>query len=184
MLMEKSPEAFRTIREVAEDMDLPQHVLRFWESRFPQIRPLKRAGGRRYYRPDDIDRLRLIKRLLYEEGYTIRGVQKLFREQGAQTLIHEMSTEFAQPLDPARASNPGAGEDDGAYGEALEAPGGEGEPALGEPVQAFPDQRAEAAPLPVARPTLSARDVDTLKGVLADIREAQRVLAQAKAPKE
>src|SRR6202020_2177650 len=75
--MEKSPEAYRTIREVADSLDLPQHVLRFWETRFPQIRPLKRAGGRRYYRPDDIERLRLIKRLLYDEGYTIKGVQAL-----------------------------------------------------------------------------------------------------------
>ena len=67
-------------------MDLPQHVLRFWETRFPQIRPLKRAGGRRYYRPEDIERLRLIRRLLYDEGYTIKGVQKLFKEQGVQAL--------------------------------------------------------------------------------------------------
>src|SRR5271165_4217010 len=85
---EKGPEAYRTIREVADSMDLPQHVLRFWETRFPQIRPLKRAGGRRYYRPDDIERLRLIKRLLYDEGYTIKGVQKLFKEQGAQALTN------------------------------------------------------------------------------------------------
>ena len=84
--MEKSPEAYRTIREVADSLDLPQHVLRFWETRFPQIRPLKRAGGRRYYRPEDIERLRLIKRLLYDEGYTIKGVQKLFKEQGVQAL--------------------------------------------------------------------------------------------------
>ena len=84
--MEKSPEAFRTISEVANTIDLPQHVLRFWETRFPQIRPLKRAGGRRYYRPDDVERLRLIKRLLYDEGYTIKGVQKLFKEQGVQAL--------------------------------------------------------------------------------------------------
>ena len=84
--MEKSPEAYRTIREVANSLDLPQHVLRFWETRFPQIRPLKRAGGRRYYRPDDIERLRIIKRLLYDEGYTIKGVQKLFKEQGVQAL--------------------------------------------------------------------------------------------------
>jgi DNA-binding transcriptional MerR regulator len=84
--IEKSPEAYRTIREVADSLDLPQHVLRFWETRFPQIRPLKRAGGRRYYRPDDIERLRLIKRLLYDEGYTIKGVQKLFKEQGVQAL--------------------------------------------------------------------------------------------------
>ena len=82
--MEKSPEAYRTIREVADSLDLPQHVLRFWETRFPQIRPFKRAGGRRYYRPDDIERLRLIKRLLYDEGYTIKGVQKLFKEQGVR----------------------------------------------------------------------------------------------------
>ena len=84
--LEKSPEAYRTIREVADALDLPQHVLRFWETRFPQIRPLKRAGGRRYYRPDDIERLRLIRRLLYDEGYTIKGVQKLFKEQGVQAL--------------------------------------------------------------------------------------------------
>ena len=84
--IEKGPEAYRTIREVADSMDLPQHVLRFWETRFPQIRPLKRAGGRRYYRPDDIERLKLIRRLLYDEGYTIKGVQKLFKEQGVQAL--------------------------------------------------------------------------------------------------
>ena len=84
---EKSPEAYRTIREVADSLDLPQHVLRFWETRFPQIRPLKRAGGRRYYRPDDIERLRLIKRLLYDEGYTIKGVQKLHREKGAKGFL-------------------------------------------------------------------------------------------------
>jgi DNA-binding transcriptional MerR regulator len=84
--IEKGPEAYRTIREVADSMDLPQHVLRFWETRFPQIRPLKRAGGRRYYRPEDIERLRLIRRLLYDEGYTIKGVQKLFKEQGVEAL--------------------------------------------------------------------------------------------------
>ena len=77
--MDKSPEAFRTISEVAEEMDLPQHVLRFWETRFPQIKPLKRGGGRRYYRPDDVDLLRAVKQLLYCEGYTIKCVQKLLR---------------------------------------------------------------------------------------------------------
>ena len=84
--MDKSPEAFRTISEVAEEMDLPQHVLRFWETRFPQIKPLKRGGGRRYYRPDDVDLLRAVKQLLYGEGYTIKGVQKLLREQGAASV--------------------------------------------------------------------------------------------------
>ena len=102
--IEKGPEAYRTIREVADSMDLPQHVLRFWETRFPQIRPLKRAGGRRYYRPDDIERLRLIRRLLYDEGYTIKGVQKLFKEQGVQAL----SSAAAEPAGAA-ASVKGAG---------------------------------------------------------------------------
>ncbi len=80
--MDKAPEAFRIISEVASELDVPQHVLRFWESRFAQIRPMKRGGGRRYYRPDDIDLLRGIRHLLYSEGYTIRGVQRLLREQG------------------------------------------------------------------------------------------------------
>lgn len=78
----KSPEAFRTISEAAEALDLPQHVLRFWETRFSQIKPMKRSGGRRYYRPNDIALLRGIRHLLYDEGYTIKGVQRILREQG------------------------------------------------------------------------------------------------------
>lgn len=85
--MEKSPDAFRTISEVADVLDLPQHVLRFWETRFSQIKPMKRGGGRRYYRPNDVDMLRGIKHLLYEEGYTIKGVQKLLRENGVQFAV-------------------------------------------------------------------------------------------------
>lgn len=80
--MEKAPDAFRTISEVADEVNVPQHVLRFWESRFAQIRPLKRGGGRRYYRPEDIDLLRGVRHLLYGEGYTIRGVQRILREEG------------------------------------------------------------------------------------------------------
>jgi DNA-binding transcriptional MerR regulator len=82
--MEKSPDAFRTISEVAELLETPAHVLRFWESRFPQIKPVKRAGGRRYYRPSDVDLLSGIRRLLHDEGLTIRGVQKILREQGVR----------------------------------------------------------------------------------------------------
>src|SRR5215831_21222163 len=78
----KAPEAFRTISEVALDLDVPQHVLRFWESRFAQVRPIKRAGGRRYYRPEDVDLLRGIRTLLYREGFTIKGAQKVMREKG------------------------------------------------------------------------------------------------------
>ncbi len=78
--VEKSAQAFRTISEVATELDVPQHVLRFWESKFSQVRPLKRGGGRRYYRPEDIDLLRRIRSLLYDDGYTIKGVQRLLKE--------------------------------------------------------------------------------------------------------
>lgn len=86
-MVEKGPEAFRTISEVAEDLDLPQHVLRFWETRFNQIKPLKRGGGRRYYRPDDVDLLCGIRLLLYGEGYTIKGVQRLLKEKGVAFIV-------------------------------------------------------------------------------------------------
>jgi DNA-binding transcriptional MerR regulator len=82
--MTKAALAFRTISEVSETLDVPQHVLRFWEGKFPQVKPLKRAGGRRYYRPEDIDLLRGVRTLLYAEGYTIKGVQKVLRESGAK----------------------------------------------------------------------------------------------------
>lgn len=85
--MEKSPDAFRTISEVADDLDLPQHVLRFWETRFPQIKPMKRGGGRRYYRPEDVDLLKGIRHLLYDHGYTIKGVQKLLKSNGNKFVI-------------------------------------------------------------------------------------------------
>ena len=84
--MDKAPDAFRTISEVAEELDIPQHVLRFWETRFAQIKPMKRSGGRRYYRPDDVDLLKGIRRLLYGEGYTIRGVQRILKEHGIKSV--------------------------------------------------------------------------------------------------
>ena len=84
--MDKAPDAFRTISEVADDLDIPQHVLRFWETRFAQIKPMKRSGGRRYYRPDDVDLLKGIRRLLYGEGYTIRGVQRILKEHGVKSV--------------------------------------------------------------------------------------------------
>lgn len=93
----KAPDAFRTISEVADELDLPQHVLRFWESRFRDIKPMKRGGGRRYYRPDDIDLLRGIRHLLYGEGYTIRGVQRILREQGVGFVQAVWRDGAAQP---------------------------------------------------------------------------------------
>jgi len=94
----KSPAAFRTISEVASDLAVPQHVLRFWESKFQQIRPLKRGGGRRYYRPEDVQLIGSIKDLLYNQGFTIRGVQKLLRENGRSTSARSM---VAEPQVPA-----------------------------------------------------------------------------------
>lgn len=85
--MGKSPEAFRTISEVAKDLSIPKHVLRFWEGKFAQLRPMKRGGGRRYYRPEDVDLLRGIRQLLYNDGYTIKGVQKILREQGVRYVM-------------------------------------------------------------------------------------------------
>ncbi len=125
-------------------------MLRFWETRFPQIRPLKRAGGRRYYRPDDIERLRVIKRLLYDEGYTIKGVQKLFKEQGVQALSAVALSPVASSAEAASGVEPHAG--------AQEDPGmRETYPGIAE------DERA------------------ALREALAEIVEAQRILAQASA---
>ncbi len=95
--MDKAPDAFRTISEVAEELSVPQHVLRFWETRFAQIKPMKRGGGRRYYRPDDVDLLRGIRHLLYGEGYTIRGVQRILREHGIKFVQSVWQENAPQP---------------------------------------------------------------------------------------
>src|SRR3984885_10131131 len=95
----KAPNAFRTISEVADDLHIPQHVLRFWETKFPQVKPLKRGGGRRYYRPDDIALLRRISDLLYIQGYTIKGVQRLLRDGGGR-----LSDDIPPPTDEERAA--------------------------------------------------------------------------------
>ena len=106
----KAPNAFRTISEVADDLHIPQHVLRFWESKFPQVKPLKRGGGRRYYRPDDIALLRRIADLLYTQGYTIKGVQRLLRETGGK---------LEGQLSPPQDQDLGDGEDEAELSPAL-----------------------------------------------------------------
>ncbi|HEY8333084.1 MAG TPA: MerR family transcriptional regulator, partial [Tardiphaga sp.] len=117
--MDKAPDAFRTISEVAGDLDIPQHVLRFWETRFTQIKPMKRSGGRRYYRPDDVDLLRGIRRLLYGEGYTIRGVQRILKENGikaVQGLVDGAPAPgFAAPSGDVKPRIPDRGQDDDDY---------------------------------------------------------------------
>ena len=112
--MVKGPEAFRTISEAADELHVPQHVLRFWETKFPFIRPMKRAGGRRFYRPSDIAVLKGVRRLLHDEGYTIKGVQRLHREQGVRRLVEAgagggdgVPSQFVEP------AAGGAGDPDG-----------------------------------------------------------------------
>jgi DNA-binding transcriptional MerR regulator len=124
----KSPDAFRTISEAADELGVPQHVLRFWETKFSFVRPLKRAGGRRFYRPQDIAVLKGVRTLLHDQGYTIRGVQKLHREQGVRRLasvgdpgVAIDEADFAPPpatLETAAATSPGL---QGAARERLEA---------------------------------------------------------------
>jgi len=123
--VDKAPDAFRTISEVADDLDLPQHVLRFWETRFVQIRPMKRGGGRRFYRREDIDLLRGIRHLLYGEGYTIRGVQRILKDHGAKFVQSVWQAGAPQPAklstdaEESAAASPPADE-------AREAPRGRG----------------------------------------------------------
>ena len=174
----KGPEAFRTISEVAGDLDLPQHVLRFWETRFTQIRPMKRGGGRRYYRPDDVDLLRGIRHLLYSEGYTIRGVQRLLKEQGPRFVTAagrgDMSGLQDAPLD-----------DDDEVG-AFETEDIDEAPAARLLAPAFdPSDVPEFRPsAPNGRGKLSGRlpadDVRRLQGTLADLLELKRLLDQAR----
>ncbi|WP_137132961.1 MerR family transcriptional regulator [Rhizobium sp. FY34] len=129
--MEKSPDAFRTISEVADDLDLPQHVLRFWETRFPQIKPMKRGGGRRYYRPEDVDLLKGIRHLLYDHGYTIKGVQKLLKTNGNKFVTAIASGDMAtmeaiMAANSDRQSEPkvSGGEDDQIVGRPKAKPSG------------------------------------------------------------
>jgi len=109
----KGPEAFRTISEAADELTVPQHVLRFWETKFAFIRPMKRAGGRRFYRPSDIAVLRGVRRLLHDEGYTIKGVQRLHREEGLRRLVS--AGEGGAPPAAERPSTPTHGARDGLY---------------------------------------------------------------------
>jgi DNA-binding transcriptional MerR regulator len=118
----KAPDAFRTISEVADELDLPQHVLRFWETRFRDIKPMKRGGGRRFYRPDDIELLRGIRHLLYGEGYTIRGVQRILREQGVRFVQAVWQEGAPQPPHGAREDDDY--EDAELPADEVEAPGG------------------------------------------------------------
>lgn len=159
--MDKSPDAFRTISEVAEELDLPQHVLRFWETRFSHIKPLKRGGGRRYYRPDDVDLLKGIRHLLYGEGYTIRGVQRILKAEGVR---------FVQAV--------GRGEESvaPARGEPKESP-------IDEIEEDLAPERPESMIVPSGS-LLSDEALGKLQSALEELLECDRVLRSLKTPAE
>ncbi|MBZ0215317.1 MAG: MerR family transcriptional regulator [Fimbriimonadaceae bacterium] len=149
--MEKSPDAFRTISEVADELDLPQHVLRFWESKFSQIKPMKRGGGRRYYRPGEIELLRGIRHLLYTEGYTIKGVQKILREQGARQVVNF-----------------------------LQAPSSAGDTAAGPRVES-PDERARSNKTNAETGAkVAKKTIRNLKSILASLKEARQMIDESR----
>jgi DNA-binding transcriptional MerR regulator len=179
--VEKAPEAFRTISEVADDLDIPQHVLRFWESRFAQIKPMKRGGGRRYYRPDDVALLRGIRHLLYGQGYTIRGVQRILREQGIR---------YVQAVWEEGAEQPAPADEDAAVAEGFEhaaKPGVRDEPEIEpqrpftrnerrEPTFAAPPEAGTQGPPSGA---LSPSQRQALSTALTELAECQRLLDAA-----
>ncbi|WP_026381126.1 MerR family transcriptional regulator [Afifella pfennigii] len=164
----KSPDAFRTISEVAEDLDLPQHVLRFWETRFTQIKPLKRGGGRRYYRPEDVDLLKGIRLLLYGEGFTIKGVQRLLKEKGVRFVVAVGQTGNVETVAPAET----AAETPAKFEEAPAA-------ALASRPSAPPRAQAEPAVAGEEGPLFSAATRQRLKEALGELVEARRILHEA-----
>ncbi len=177
--MDKAPEAFRTISEVADELDVPQHVLRFWESRFREIKPLKRGGGRRYYRPEDVGLLRGIRHLLYGDGYTIRGVQRILREQGVR---------FVQDVWQPGAARPAHGPSEDAFDGAAEQPAQIargprmfGGAPLDEDEQLEPDRavgmgRHGAA---VPRGQVGPEDLQKLRAALHELGECRKLLDAA-----
>jgi DNA-binding transcriptional MerR regulator len=185
--LEKAPDAFRTISEVAAELDVPQHVLRFWESRFREIKPMKRGGGRRYYRPDDLDLLRGIRHLLYGEGYTIRGVQRLLREQGVRFVQQVWQPGAPQPIhQPAEEDEPDVGAAAGASALPPLPGADDGMRATSSqdsqdhtpvaPRLAAPPEHARPE---LARPGLPREDVQKLEAALRDLTECRRLLAAA-----
>ena len=176
----KAPDAFRTISEVAQDLELPQHVLRFWETRFTQIKPMKRGGGRRYYRPEDVDLLRGIRLLLYGQGFTIRGVQRLLKDKGVAFVVSVGQTGSVQTVTASDA-------EDGDDAPAPRSARARIEPALEpdhEPEEAAPEVASEpAAAMPQAITMIASMAVDQrrrLESALSELIEAKELLEQAR----
>ena len=169
--MEKSPEAFRTISEAAKELNLPQHVLRFWETRFSTIKPLKRGGGRRYYRPDDVLLLKGIRHLLYDQGFTIKGVQRILKDQGVRFVVgigegNPVGALVHQPSDEGDEEVAASDVSDDVSTEAME----------NEPMGR--SMVAPGAPKPAR--ALEARERELLSGVLRELLDCKRVLERAR----
>ncbi len=194
--MDKAPDAFRTISEVAEELEVPQHVLRFWETRFPQIKPMKRSGGRRYYRPDDVDLLRGIRRLLYGEGYTIRGVQRILKAHGVRS-VQDLTANAAITFGPIEQATPDDDErdenlrdaadeaeddvvDDGEDADEILTHGGpvRRESELSAPRRAEFDTRVAPDPTAAAGPVAEPRrfDRERLHAILTELTTCRRLL--------
>ena len=176
--MEKSPDAFRTISEVADELDLPQHVLRFWETRFQQIKPMKRGGGRRYYRPEDVDLLKGIRHLLYDHGYTIKGVQKLLKANGNKFVAAIASGDLATVEALAASSNeepappkPGVAEEDQIVGRP-KAPASRRFFSFG--------TGGDDAEITVGKTSVGKEDRALLQEALYDLLECKRLLDQVR----
>jgi DNA-binding transcriptional MerR regulator len=165
--LDKAPDAFRTISEVADEIDVPQHVLRFWESRFAQIKPMKRGGGRRYYRPDDVDLLRGIRHLLYGEGYTIRGVQRILRDEGAA---------FVQDVWRVGAAAPPDAEDEDADDVEATAEDGRSEPNLS--ALALPPRGGSGKGASAGKP-LAGKAEEQLRAALSDLMACRHLIDAA-----
>ena len=159
--MTKAADAFRTISEVADDLGIPKHVLRFWEAKFTQIRPMKRGGGRRYYRPEDLELLKGIRQLLHRDGYTIKGVQKILREQGVEAVKHRSA-----------APSPPAAEPVADLGAAAKARRGLARHKSGP---------GKAAATPSARPVVPPRAA-TIAAVLAELEACRALLKGERLP--
>jgi DNA-binding transcriptional MerR regulator len=166
-MVDKSPDAFRTISEAAEELDVPQHVLRFWETRFSQIKPMKRAGGRRYYRPADVELLKGIRGLLYREGYTIRGVQKILKEDGA-SYVAAVGRGEIEPRkregEMASAPPPGTAKSAPRLGKGAAPEAGPAQPLL------------PLGEVRVVVNRLSENHADMLRAALRDLGDARRIL--------
>jgi DNA-binding transcriptional MerR regulator len=181
--MDKSPDAFRTISEVAEDLDLPQHVLRFWETRFNQIKPMKRGGGRRYYRPQDVELIKGIRHMHYDQGYTIKGVQKLLRENGNQFLVAIGNGDMAAVEAIAQRKQ---AEQQVPLTQAAQPRGGDDEMLVGQP-RVKPSRRffglgkaEDEGPVQADNSKLSRDNRALLQEALFDLLECKRLLDQVR----